>query len=158
MSNKMTAKSRGMLNQAHIQQVLAEPVRKAAEEKFARDHANDTDEELYALLKEMKRKQGKNLKPVKTVGLQYFEARLGRWTDVMGRINRELEAEQAETLGISAAEWELLRTMRQLSSGHVTVTVKKARSRPSARRSRPAPKLPPPPSPRLSDTKVCYFI
>ena len=43
----------------------------------------------------------------------------------MGRINRELEAEQAETLGISAAEWELLRTMRQLSSGHVTVTVKK---------------------------------
>lgn len=121
MSNKMTAKSRGMLNQAHIQQVLAEPVRKAAEEQFARDHANDTDEELYALLKEMKRKQGKNLKPVKTVGLQYFEARLGRWTDVMGRINRELEAEQAETLGISAAEWELLRTMRQLS----TVTVKK---------------------------------
>lgn len=125
MSNKMTAKSRGMLNQAHIQQVLAEPVRKAAEEQFARDHANDADEELYALLKEMKRKQGKNLKPVKTVGLQYFEARLGRWTDVMGRINRELEAEQAETLGISAAEWELLRTMRQLSSGHVTVTVKK---------------------------------
>ena len=43
----------------------------------------------------------------------------------LGRINRELEAEQAETLGISAAEWELLRTMRQLSSGHVTVTVKK---------------------------------
>ena len=125
MSNKMTAKSRGMLNQAHIQQVLAEPARKAAEEKFARDHANDTDEELYALLKEMKRRQGKNLKPVKTIGLQYFEARLGRWTDVMGRINRELEAEQAETLGISAAEWELLRTMRQLSSGHVTVTVKK---------------------------------
>ena len=41
MSNKMTAKSRGMLNQAHIQQVLAEPVRKAAEEKFARDHADD---------------------------------------------------------------------------------------------------------------------
>ena len=94
MSNKMTAKSRGMLNQAHIQQVLAEPVRKAAEEKFARDHANDTDEELYALLKEMKRKQGKNLKPVKTVGLQYFEARLGRWTDVMGRINRELAEEK----------------------------------------------------------------
>ena len=50
MSNKMTAKSRGMLNQAHIQQVLAEPVRKAAEEQFARDHANDTDEKLYALL------------------------------------------------------------------------------------------------------------
>ncbi len=44
MSNKMTAKSRAMLNQAHIQQVLAEPVRKAAEEQFARDHANDTDE------------------------------------------------------------------------------------------------------------------
>ena len=43
----------------------------------------------------------------------------------MGRINRELEAKQAETLGISAVEWELLRTMRQLSSGHVTVTVKK---------------------------------
>ena len=42
---------------------------------------------------------------MKTVGLQYFEARLGRWTDVMGCINRELEAEQAETLGISAAEW-----------------------------------------------------
>lgn len=125
MSNRMTAKSRGMLNQAHIQQVLAEPVRKAAEEQFARDHANDTDEELYVLLKEMKRKQGKNLKPVKTVGLQYFEARLGRWTDVMGRINRELEAEQAETLGISAAEWELLYTMRRLGNGRVTVTVKK---------------------------------
>lgn len=125
MSNKMAAKSRGMLNQAHIQQVLAEPARKAAEEQFARDHANDTDEELYALLKEMKRKQGKNLKPVKTVGLQYFEARLGLWTDVMGRINRELETEQAETLGISAAEWELLYTMRRLRNGHVTVTLKK---------------------------------
>ena len=125
MAHCMTGHERAKRNRNHIARELAEPVRKAAEEQFARDHANDTDEELYALLKEMKRKQGKNLKPVKTVGLQYFEARLGRWTDVMGRINRELEAEQAETLGISAVEWELLRTMRQLSSGHVTVTVKK---------------------------------
>ena len=125
MAHCMTGHERAKRNRNHIARELAEPARKAAEEQFARDHANDTDEELYALLKEMKRKQGKNLKPVKTVGLQYFEARLGRWTDVMGRINRELEAEQAETLGISAAEWELLRTMRQLSSGHVTVTVKK---------------------------------
>lgn len=125
MAHCMTGCERAKRNRNHIARELAKPARKAAEQQFARDHANDTDEELYALLKEMKRKQGKNLKPVKTVGLQYFEARLGRWTDVMGRINRELEAEQAETLGISAAEWELLRTMRQLSSGHVTVTVKK---------------------------------
>ena len=125
MAHCMTGYERAKRNRNHIARELAKPARKAAEQQFARDHANDTDEELYALLKEMKRKQGKNLKPVKTVGLQYFEARLGRWTDVMGRINRELEAEQAETLGISAAEWELLRTMRQLSSGHVTVTVKK---------------------------------
>ena len=125
MAHCMTGHERAKRNRNHIARELAEPARKAAEEQFARDHANDTDEELYALLKEMKRKQGKNLKPVKTVGLQYFEARLGRWTDVMGRINRELEAKQADTLGISAAEWELLRTMRQLSSGHVTVTVKK---------------------------------
>lgn len=125
MAHCMTGCERAKRNRNHIARELAKPARKAAEQQFARDHADDTDEELYALLKEMKRKQGKNLKPVKTVGLQYFEARLGRWTDVMGRINRELEAEQAETLGISAAEWELLRTMRQLSSGHVTVTVKK---------------------------------
>lgn len=125
MAHCMTGYERAKRNRNHIARELAKPARKAAEQQFARDHADDTDEELYALLKEMKRKQGKNLKPVKTVGLQYFEARLGRWTDVMGRINRELEAEQAETLGISAAEWELLRTMRQLSSGHVTVTVKK---------------------------------
>lgn len=125
MAHCMTGHERAKRNRNHIARELAKPARKAAEQQFARDHADDTDEELYALLKEMKRKQGKNLKPVKTVGLQYFEARLGRWTDVMGRINRELEAEQAETLGISAAEWELLRTMRQLSSGHVTVTVKK---------------------------------
>ena len=125
MAHCMTGYERAKRNRNHIARELAKPARKAAEQQFARDHADDTDEEFYALLKEMKRKQGKNLKPVKTVGLQYFEARLGRWTDVMGRINRELEAEQAETLGISAAEWELLRTMRQLSSGHVTVTVKK---------------------------------
>lgn len=125
MPYKMTAKERGALNQAHIREVLDEPKRKAAERQFARDHAGDTDEELYILLREMKRKQGKNLKPVKTVGVQYFEERLGPWTDVMGRINRELETERAETLGISAAEWELLRAVRQLSSGHVTVTVKK---------------------------------
>lgn len=73
---------------------LAKPARKAAEQQFARDHADDTDEELYALLKEMKRKHGKHLKPVKTVGLLYFEARLGLWTDVMGRINRELAEEK----------------------------------------------------------------
>lgn len=42
----------------------------------------------------MKRKHGKHLKPVKTVGLLYFEARLGLWTDVMGRINRELAEEK----------------------------------------------------------------
>lgn len=125
MAHCMTGYERAKRNRNHIARELAKPARKAAEQQFARDHADDTDEELYALLKEMKRRQGKNLKPVKTIGLQYFEARLGRWTDVMGRINRELEAEQAETLGISAAEWELLRTMRQLSSGHVTVTVKK---------------------------------
>ena len=125
MAHCMTGCERAKRNRNHIARELAKPARKAAEQQFARDHADDTDEELYALLKEMKRRQGKNLKPVKTIGLQYFEARLGRWTDVMGRINRELEAEQAETLGISAAEWELLRTMRQFSSGHVTVTVKK---------------------------------
>lgn len=125
MAHCMTGYERAKRNRNHIARELAKPARKAAEQQFARDHADDTDEELYALLKEMKRKHGKHLKPVKTVGLLYFEARLGRWTDVMGRINRELEAEQAETLGISAAEWELLRTMRQLSSGHVTVTVKK---------------------------------
>lgn len=124
MAYGMTAKRRGALNQSHIQKVLSEPTRKAAEAQFAADHANDTDEELYALLKEMKRKQGKNLKPVRTVGLRYFEARLGRWTDVMGRINRELELEQAETLGMSETEWDLLRTMRQMSGGTVTVTVK----------------------------------
>lgn len=125
MAHCMTGHERAKRNRNHIARELAKPARKAAEQQFARDHADDTDEELYALLKEMKRKHGKHLKPVKTVGLLYFEARLGLWTDVMGRINRELEAEQAETLGISAAEWELLRTMRQLSSGHVTVTVKK---------------------------------
>lgn len=125
MAHCMTGYERAKRNRNHIARELAKPARKAAEQQFARDHADDTDEELYALLKEMKRKHGKHLKPVKTVGLLYFEARLGLWTDVMGRINRELEAEQAETLGISAAEWELLRTMRQLSSGHVTVTVKK---------------------------------
>ena len=125
MAHCMTGYERAKRNRNHIARELAKPARKAAEQQFARDHADDTDEELYALLKEMKRKHGKHLKPVKTVGLLYFEARLGLWTDVMGRINRELEAEQAETLGISAAEWELLRTMRQLSSGPVTVTVKK---------------------------------
>lgn len=125
MPYKMTAKERGALNQAHIREVLDEPKRKAAERQFARDHAGDTDEELYILLREMKRKQGKNLKPVKTVGVQYFEERLGPWTDVMGRINRELETERAETLGISAAEWELLRAVRGLSGGALTVAVRR---------------------------------
>lgn len=94
MAHCMTGHERAKRNRNHIARELAEPVRKAAEEQFARDHADDTDEELYALLKEMKRKHGKHLKPVKTVGLLYFEARLGLWTDVMGRINRELAEEK----------------------------------------------------------------
>ena len=125
MAHNMTAERRGMLNRNHVRKELTAPARKAAEAQFAREHANDTDEELYALLKDMKRRQGKDLKPVRTIGLTYFEKRLGPWPEVMSRINRELEAEQAETLGITAAEWELLYTMRRISSGSVTVTVKK---------------------------------
>lgn len=125
MANTSPAKERGILAQTHVRKVLSEPARKAAEEAFALAHANDTDEELYSLLKEMKRTQGKKLKPVKTVGVLYFEERLGLWTDVIGRINRELEAEQAATLGITAGEWELLRTVRALAAGEVTAAVQK---------------------------------
>ena len=94
MAHCMTGYERAKRNRNHIARELAKPARKAAEQQFARDHADDTDEELYALRKEMKRKHGKHLKPVKTVGLLYFEARLGLWTDVMGRINRELAEEK----------------------------------------------------------------
>lgn len=50
MAHCMTGYERAKCNRNHIARELAKPARKAAEQQFARDHADDTDEELYALL------------------------------------------------------------------------------------------------------------
>lgn len=127
MSHHITAKQRGQANENHIQKELEKPERAAAKAQFRFAHENDTDEQLYALLKEMKRREGANLKPIRTIGLSYFEARLGKWSDVMSRINQELAEELALAGGVEPEEWALLRTLRELRDGQISVTLKKGR-------------------------------
>lgn len=89
--------SRAQINKAakrRLHKVLSQPARKAQEECFAAEHAADRDWELYEYVKNLKRKRGKEMNPANTVGYRYIIQRLGRWNELMFRINTELEAEK----------------------------------------------------------------
>ena len=72
---------------------LKKPERVKLEKEFAEHHENDTDAELYELLKELKAKHGKRLNPTNTIGYTYFVKRLGAWNEVMREISMDLKNE-----------------------------------------------------------------
>ncbi len=81
-----------------LKKELNKPERIALEKEFAEKHANDTDEELFEFLKNLKRRYGKRLTPTDTVGYNYIVSRFGSWADVMGQITRELKQEKNERI------------------------------------------------------------
>ena len=64
-----------------------------AEAEFAKKHSEDTDAELYELLKSLKKKHGKRMASVNTVGYEYYIKRLGPWNEIMRQINLDLKNE-----------------------------------------------------------------
>lgn len=77
-----------------LRKTLSEPGRKAQEQEFAAAHAGDSNQRLYEYVKMQKRRLGKQMKPVNTVGYVYLTRRLGLWSEIMGRVNAELRAEK----------------------------------------------------------------
>lgn len=82
-----------------LKRELEVPERKKKEAAFAAQHAADSDEELYAYVKELRGRLGRDMKPINTIGYACIVERLGRWDLLMGRIKADLdrEKEQAET-------------------------------------------------------------
>lgn len=76
---------------------MRKPERRTLEERFAVEHANCSDEELYAYAKDKRRKLGSKMTREGTIGYVYLVQRLGPWNVFMGRIGRELTAEKAQT-------------------------------------------------------------
>ena len=87
-------KQRSKQNRNHLIRTLREPERAEAEERFAREHARDSDEELLDYVRERKKELGKKMKPVNTVGYLYLQQRLGPWAVFMEKVNREMAAER----------------------------------------------------------------
>lgn len=76
-----------------LKRELETPERKEKEVAFAAQHAADSDEELYAYVKELRGRLGRNMKPINTIGYACIVERLGRWDLLMGRIKADLDCE-----------------------------------------------------------------
>lgn len=87
-------KRRSQLNKNHIEKTLKAPERRAAEEIFALAHANDSDEQLLEYVLNEKRRLGKKMKPVNTIGYTYLLERLGPWSVFISKVNLILEEEK----------------------------------------------------------------
>ena len=87
------------LAEKKLKKEFKKPERIKLEAEFAQKHSADTDAELYELLKSLKKKQGKRMSPINTIGYEYYIKRLGPWSVVMKQINDELknENERIET-------------------------------------------------------------
>lgn len=77
-----------------LRRKMHKPERWALEERFAAEHANDSDTELYAYVKDRRRKLGRKMTREGTIGYVYLVQRLGPWSVFMGQIGRELAAER----------------------------------------------------------------
>lgn len=93
-ASKSYAKTRQKMAAKKLEKVLASPGRQSQEKTFAAAHAADTNRQLYEYFKAEKRRRGKEMKPVNTVGYRTLTQRLGDWSVVMGRINAELAEEK----------------------------------------------------------------
>lgn len=73
---------------------LKKPERWEQEKAFAQTHENESDEQLYRYVKEMRHRRGKSMKPINTIGYSYIVERLGPWDVLMGRIKADLAEEK----------------------------------------------------------------
>ena len=78
------------LAEKKLQKEFKKPERIKLEAEFAQKHSADTDAELYEFLKSLKKKHGKRMSPINTIGYEYYIKRLGPWNEVMRRIHEEL--------------------------------------------------------------------
>lgn len=96
------AKRKAKLAKNKLEKELNRSSRQKQEREFAQSHATDSDQELYEFLKSQKRRRGKNMSPVNTVGYQYITQRLGPWRVIMGRVNAELKEERRSQTSLAA--------------------------------------------------------
>ena len=94
---KAHARNRQKMAANKLRRVLAEPKRREQEETFAAAHEADTAQQLYDYFKAEKRRRGKEMKPVNTIGYRTLRQRLGEWGEVMGKINADLAEEREGT-------------------------------------------------------------
>ena len=94
---KAHARNRQKMAANKLRRVLAEPKRREQEETFAATHEADTAQQLYDYFKAEKRRRGKEMKPVNTIGYRTLRQRLGEWSEVMGKINADLAEEREGT-------------------------------------------------------------
>ena len=80
--------------QNSLRRKLKKPDRKAKEDAFELAHRADTDEQLYAYVKERRRKLDKRMTKTETIGYRYLVQRLGPWDKFMSQIALELQAER----------------------------------------------------------------
>ena len=81
------------LAEKKLKKEFKKPERIKAESEFAKKHSEDTDAELYELLISLKKKHGKRMAPVNTIGYEYYIKRLGPWNEIMRQINLDLKNE-----------------------------------------------------------------
>lgn len=96
-TTKDHARKRQKMAANKLKCVLAEPKRREQEKTFAAAHAADTDQQLYDYFKAEKRRRGKEMRPVNTIGYRTLRQRLGEWGEVMGKINADLAEEREGT-------------------------------------------------------------
>ena len=94
------ARTKAKMAKNKLKKELSTGSRQKQEWEFAQLHAADSDQELYEFLKDEKRRRGKMMSPVNTVGFQYIIQRLGAWRTVMGKINAELKEERRIQTGL----------------------------------------------------------
>ena len=81
------------LAEKKLKKEFKKPERIKLEAEFAQKHSADTDAQLYELLKSLKKKQGKRMSPMNTIGYEYYIKRLGPWNVVMRKISMDLKLE-----------------------------------------------------------------
>ena len=83
-----------------LKKILKEPERRALEESFAADHADDTDEQLLEYVKEKKLQMRGGFNRSRLIGYQYIVERFGSWEKVMSSVNRAIDIEKGKEVQI----------------------------------------------------------
>lgn len=87
MGQYYTAKELYEIAARRRKKIMNEPERKAAEARFAREHADWTDEQLLEYVKSKKGSMKRRLKSVNVIGCVYLTERLGAWHEIIQRVD-----------------------------------------------------------------------